>query len=196
MKLKQILSNNAYWTINKHLAKEIGLDATVLLQHFVDLQDAFFKQGSFYQQQDRLLNDLPLTLDYLRKATKVLVNKGFISVIKKGVPAKNHYEIHEEHILSFLLSTTSSVSEARLDIHEKHDKHKELKDTKNLNTNTSITNNKKPEALKLRDNLFNYNKSTERNIDSSFELGIPPKKEEEPNLWVLDMDGELDDIIN
>jgi hypothetical protein len=196
MKLKQILSNNAYWTINKSLANEIGLDATVLLQHFVDLQDAFFKDGAFYQQQDRLINDLPLTRDYLRKATKVLVKKGFITVVKRGVPAKNHYEVLEKNILSFLVSTTSSVSEAPLEGSKKHDKHKELKDTKNLNTNTSITNNKKPEALKLRDNLFNFNKSTERNIDSSFEFGVPPKKEEEPDLWLLDMDQELGDIIN
>lgn len=141
--LKKLLGNNAHWTINKELAKDIGLDATIVLQHFIDLQYSFFEDGGFYQQQDRLLQDLPLTIDYLRKAIKVLKDKGFLSVVKKGVPAKNHYTVHEENILSYLSNTTRSVSETPLEVSQRHDKkstrnttNTKNKNSKNINTNS------------------------------------------------------------
>jgi len=141
--LKKILGNNAHWTINKELAKDIGLDATILLQHFIDLQYSFFEDGGFYQQQHRLVEDLPLTIDYLRKATKVLIDKGFITVVKRGVPAKNHYTVHEDKILQYLSDITSDTSEGRLDVSQKDDltstrktTNTKNKDTKNKDTNT------------------------------------------------------------
>lgn len=78
MQIKKLLSNSAYWTINKELARDIGLDATIVLQHFIDLQSSYYKDGGFYQQQERIINDLPITIDYLRKAVKLLVDKGFL----------------------------------------------------------------------------------------------------------------------
>ena len=89
MQIKKLLSNSSHWTINKELARDIGLDATIVLQHFIDLQSSFFEDGGFYQQQDRIIKDLPITIDYLRKAVKVLVNKGFLSVVKKHI-YRNH----------------------------------------------------------------------------------------------------------
>ena len=144
--LKKLLGNNAHWTINKELAKNIGLDATIVLQHFIDLQYSFFEDGGFYQQQQRLLADLPLTIDYLRKATKVLENKGFLSIVKRGVPAKNHYTVHEENILTYLSDITSSASEAPLEVSQKDDltstrdtTNTKNKDTKNKDTNLDAT---------------------------------------------------------
>lgn len=131
MNLKKVLSNNAFWIINKELANEIGLNATVLLQHFVDLQDAFFEEGGFYQQQGRIIEHLPLTLDYLRKATKVLIAKDFIEVSKRGIPAKNHYTLKEDNILSFLRDTASSIPGTPLEVSQKHHKQEELNNKKN-----------------------------------------------------------------
>ena len=145
MQLKKILGTHAYWVINKDLANDIGLHATLVLQHFIDLQSNFFEDGGFYQQQSRILKDLPISLDYLRKAVKVLKDKGFITVVKRGVPAKNHYTVNEAHILSYLSSTTSSIQsgttssapEARQEVPQRDDKHKELNNTKNKD-NTNI----------------------------------------------------------
>ena len=144
MQLKKLISNNAHWAINKSLAKDIGLEATILLQHFIDLQSSFFQDGGFYQQQDRLLEDLPITIDYLRKATKLLVSRGFISVVKKGIPAKNHYTVHDEYILSYLAGITSSTSEVSLEISKKDDKEsiRDTTNTKNINTKNKETNNR------------------------------------------------------
>jgi len=143
MQIKKLLSNSAYWTINKELANDIGLHATIVLQHFIDLQSTFFEDGGFYQQQDRILKDLPITIDYLRKAVKVLVNKGFLSVVKRGVPAKNHYTVLEGNILSYMSRTTSGTSEASLEVSQRDDltSTRGTTNTKNKKTKNKKTNN-------------------------------------------------------
>ncbi len=134
--LKKLLGNNAHWTINKELAKDLGLNATILLQHFIDLQYNYFEDGGFYQQQKRLLDDLPLTSYHLREATKVLVEKGFLTVIKKGLPAKNHYTVNEGNVLTYLSSITSDSPCERLEDKPVEHKHKKTKETKKQdNTN-------------------------------------------------------------
>tara|TARA_R110000764_G_C10969240_1_gene379074 strand:- start:563 stop:1261 length:699 start_codon:yes stop_codon:yes gene_type:complete len=135
MKLKQVIGNHAHWTINKELANELGLDATIVLQHFIDLQYNFFEDGGFYQQQSRLVKDLPLTLDYLRKATNILKSKDFVTIVKRGIPSKNHYTVNEKQVLSFLLGTTSHASEAPLDEPLGLDQDKETNKTKKQKTN-------------------------------------------------------------
>lgn len=137
MQLKKILGTHAYWVINKELANDIGLHATLVLQHFIDLQSNFFEDGGFYQQQSRILKDLPITIDYLRKAVKILQDKGFITVVKRGVPAKNHYTVNEGYILSYLSRISSGAPETRLEVSQVDDKHKELNNTKNKD-NTNI----------------------------------------------------------
>ena len=141
MQIKKLLSNSAYWTINKELARDIGLDATIVLQHFIDLQSSFFEDGGFYQQQDRIIKDLPITIDYLRKAVKVLVNKGFLLVVKKGVPAKNHYTVLEGNIMSYMSRISSDVRERLLEVSEKDDKRstRGTTNTKNKDTNNKNT---------------------------------------------------------
>lgn len=145
MQIKKLLSNTAYWTINKELARDIGLDATIVLQHFIDLQSSFFEDGGFYQQQNRIVKDLPITIDYLRKAVKVLVDKGFLLVVKRGVPAKNHYTVLEENIIAYMSDTTSDIREVPLEVSGKDDKTTTRKTTntknrksKNIDTNLDV----------------------------------------------------------
>ena len=153
MQIKKLLSNSSHWTINKELARDIGLDATIVLQHFIDLQSSFFEDGGFYQQQDRILKDLPITIDYLGKSVKVLVNKGFLSVVKKGVPAKNHYTVLEGNILSYMSRITSGTSEVSLEVSGKDDKRstRGTTNTKNKNTKNKDTNN----IHSVHDNIYN-----------------------------------------
>lgn len=145
MQIKKLLSNSAYWTINKELARDIGLEATIVLQHFIDLQSSFFEDGGFYQQQDRIIKDLPITIDYLRKAVKLLVSKGFLLVVKRGVPAKNHYTVLEGNIMSYMSRITSDTREVLLEVSVKDDKRSirgttntKNKETKNINTKLDV----------------------------------------------------------
>lgn len=103
--LKSTISKNAHWMINKKLAKGLGLEATLLLQHFIDLESGFF-HGEFYQQQDRLCEDLFLSRRQIDSAIKTLEGNGLITVTKKGIPRKNYYSINHEVILEFLQKET------------------------------------------------------------------------------------------
>jgi len=101
MQLKKLLGTQAYWVINKDLANNIGLDATILLQHLIDLQEGFFKNGNFYQQQERILEDIPLKLKAFRNARKVLQDKNLITY-KRGYQAKNYYTVLTDNVLKIL----------------------------------------------------------------------------------------------
>jgi hypothetical protein len=98
---KSLIGSSAYWTINKKMAKKIGLHATLLLQHFIDLEDAFF-DGEFYQQFDRLSEDLFLSKKQISSLLKILENENFISISRRGIPRKNFYTINHNVILEFL----------------------------------------------------------------------------------------------
>jgi len=155
MQIKKLLSNSAYWTINKELANDIGLHATIVLQHFIDLQSSFFEDGGFYQQQDRILKDLPITIDYLRKSVKLLVDKGFLSVVKRGVPAKNHYTVLEANILTYMSRITSGTSEVSLEVSQKDDltSTRDTTNTKNRKTKNKNTNSDASRQIRI-ENLY------------------------------------------
>ena len=139
MNLKQLIGSQSYWVVNKRLANEIGLHETILLQHLIDLADSFFKQGKpFYQQQSRLAKDLPLSEHQIRKATKVLVDKEFITAKRSGIPPKYHYGICEDNLYKFFNLTYKHEETEPLKIEEFDKKHQELTLTQTINNNTNI----------------------------------------------------------
>ena len=139
MQLKKILGTQAYWTINKALALEFGLHATLLLQHLIDLRESFFKAGKpFYQQHSRLKVDLGLSEYQLRKATKLLVDAEFINVERKGIPPKYQYSINDLNLYRFFNLTFIDQKSEPLKINLLNDKHKELTIHKELTNNTKL----------------------------------------------------------
>jgi hypothetical protein len=139
MNLKQLIGSQAYWIVNKELAMSIGLHETILLQHLVDLADSFFKKGEpFYQQQSRLVNDLPLSEHQIRKATKVLVDKGFITAKRSGIPPKYHYGICEDNLYRFFNLTYKHEETESLKVKKVDKKHQELTLTETIDNNTKL----------------------------------------------------------
>ena len=117
----------------------IGLHETILLQHLVDLADSFFKQGKpFYQQQSRLVKDLPLSEHQIRKATKVLVDKGFITAKRSGIPPKYHYGICEDNLYKFFNLTYKHEETESLKVEKVNKKHQELTLTETIDNNTKL----------------------------------------------------------
>ena len=139
MNIKQILGANAHWTVNKELANKIGLMPTLLLQHLIDLDQSFFegKDGGFYQQQSRLLKDLPLTLNHLRQSTKKLVELELLEAKRKGVPPKYFYIINYDNLCRLIGVTFKGVDSKRLESEQERLRIKEEEETKNI-SNTNI----------------------------------------------------------
>lgn len=92
------LTSSSYWTLNKDLCRSIGIQNTLLLQHFIDLQYKLFDGKEFYQQQDRIQDELGISERQVRQSIKFLIDNQFINCIKKGTPAKNWYTINEKNV--------------------------------------------------------------------------------------------------
>lgn len=139
MNIKQLLGAQAHWTINKELARTIGIYPTILLQHLIDLDESFFKdiEGGFYQQQDRLVNDLPMSESQLRKATTELINLGLITATRKGVPPKYFYTIQYDNLYTLLDVTFKGSLFKHLEIEQERLIIKESREDKEL-TKTNI----------------------------------------------------------
>lgn len=133
MNIKQLLGAQAYWAVNKELARSIGLHETILLQHLIDLDESFFKgmESGFYQQQSRLVKDLPMSERQLRSATNELINLGFITAIRKGVPPKYFYTIQYENLYTFLNVTFKGSIMKRLEMEQERLRIKDIKETNN-----------------------------------------------------------------
>ena len=118
--LKALLGASSYWIINKKLAGKLGIEATLVFQHLLDLNSSFFNNGEFYQQLSRMENDLLLKKRQISNAIKKLQEEGFIEVTRKGLPRKNYYLINEKEVFSFMLQdeetcTTSDANFALLE---------------------------------------------------------------------------------
>ena len=169
MKLKKLLGTNAHWSINKTLYFELGFEATLFLQHLIDLEDSFFNGIEFFQQDDRISEDLGISTHLIRKARNLLVEKNIISCERKGMPAKMYYTINTEEILNILnldnksskpLTTSSEPSEQQLvnRVNNKSStpltgKTKNL-ETKNIETKNTVTDKNVDPKDDVRKNLF------------------------------------------
>ena len=61
MKLKKIIGNNAHWTLNKSLVKQLGLAETLVLQHIIDLTESAFKRDEIFQPINQMAEELGIT---------------------------------------------------------------------------------------------------------------------------------------
>lgn len=109
------LTSSSYWTLNKDLCRTIGLQNTLLLQHFIDLQYKVFGGNEFYQQQERIQDELGISERQVKQSISFLLNEDFISVDKKGIPAKNYYLINEKKITQ-LVSSNRPNQLGRIDL--------------------------------------------------------------------------------
>lgn len=101
--LKQ-LTSSSYWTLNKDLCKKIGLQNTLVLQHFIDLQFKIFDGKEFYQQQDRIQEQLGISERQVKQSIKQLIELKLITCEKRGVPAKNYYLTCQDNIILLVSS--------------------------------------------------------------------------------------------
>ena len=113
--LKSLLGIGGFWVMNKKLANKLGMEATLVFQHLLDLNTSFFKEGQFYQQLSRMEKDLPLSKRQISNSIKKLASVGFIKVTRGELFNKNHYLIMEDAVISFMMQdddicTTSDVN--------------------------------------------------------------------------------------
>jgi hypothetical protein len=166
--ITRTISNNAYWQINKHLHKQLGLRTTLLLQHFIDLQTKVFHGNEFFQSYKQIEKELCLTNHHIKDSIKKLKEAGVVTVEKKKMPAKNYYFVLLNKVEE-LLSLDSGNSSVKPEIPQTVN----LQPTSEVNI-TLLDSGKSPNksvdnqpTYKRNNNKRNKEKEIIKNTDSS-----------------------------
>ncbi len=176
--LNSILGSNAYWQVNKKLAKHFKCNNTALLiSDFLSKENYFSENtknfdGWFYNTQEMIEEDTNISPYQQRKCIKNLQEAGFIETDLRGLPAKLHFKILHNKLLSFF-TTSPEVSLEQ--------------DAKFLYTNKNKVNKNKRnknKGIKMDENKFSPNEPGIQNVSVSQEAekkappisgGTPPK---------------------
>lgn len=108
MGILQLLAKENYIAYSKPLAKIVGIDEAILFGALCSICN--IHGDEFFCQQERLCEDTCLTEYRLRNAMKNLEKFGLVSIVKKGLPAKNYYCLSEETFLNLMnIQSTSGT---------------------------------------------------------------------------------------
>lgn len=154
--MKNLLSSTAFLVVNKELAKKIGLNETVLLADLISKEQYFIdnnqlNDGWFFNTAKNIQDDTSLTAHQQRKCIKNLRSLGIIETHLKGIPAKQHFKIIENKLLSYF--NTSFKENVKQDV----------KKTRTINKNKEIiiNNNISIRKQEFSEEVFRSNLSTD-----------------------------------
>lgn len=98
-RLLTLISAQGFIMTSRPVAKLVGLEAAALLGELCGRQA---QHGpDFWATNEHLCDSTTLSERGLRNASKRLVEAGFVSVEKKGLPARNHYTVNEDAVVEF-----------------------------------------------------------------------------------------------
>lgn len=120
MNIKSILGTDAFWMVNKAIAKHLqSIESALLLAYLIDKDDYHRVKGEvlnidgydfFYATSNKIEEATTLSYRKQKKTIKLLEKAGFIMTVLTGVPAKLHFAICKDKILQTL---KTSISETR-----------------------------------------------------------------------------------
>jgi predicted transcriptional regulator len=89
--------------VNKTIAKQIGVDAALLLGSLCSFGNLFAKAGGeFFVTIENLCDDTCLSRHKVKAALKTLSDTNIISIQKKGLPSRNYYTINSHKLQELL----------------------------------------------------------------------------------------------
>jgi len=108
MGILKLLAADGFLSVNKYLAKKLGLDAAVLLAELATAYNYFesagllTEDGMFYETVERIEENTTLTKYQQAKAVSVLAEAGILESKKMGVPAKRYFKINDSMVVAVL----------------------------------------------------------------------------------------------
>ena len=148
--MKNLLSSTAFLVVNKELAKQIGLHEVVLLADLISKEQYFIEnnqlnEGWFFNTSKNIQADTTLTSHQQRKCIKSLKSLGIIETKLIGIPAKQHFKINENKLLSYFTTSYSKSEEQDVKKTQTINKNKEI----TINNNISIREKFVSEVMEL-----------------------------------------------
>ena len=137
--MKQLLSSSAFLIVNKQLAKQVGLKGAVLLADLISKEEYFIANGMtdgwFFNTAKNIEKDTCLTSHQQRKAIKNLKDLGILETKVVGIPAKQHFKIIENKLLSYFNTSCEESAELVVKKTQTINKNKEIRITNNIISN-------------------------------------------------------------
>lgn len=156
MDILDLLASDNYIPYNRTLAKELGIEPAILFGALCGYQ-RHYKMQEFFREQEKIIDDTCLTEYAIRQSTKILQDKGLIIVKKKGLPAKNYYQINTTRLIEYL-----STSGCEIDTTGDYENNI-TRNNENITTNNKIDNktkNKIDNKLLIKEIIDYLNKKT------------------------------------
>lgn len=136
MDILDLLASDNYIPYNRTLAKELGIEPAILFGALCGYQ-RHYKMQEFFREQEKIIDDTCLSEYTIRQSTKILQDKGLIIVKKKGLPAKNYYQINTTRLIEYL-----STSGCEIDTTGDYENNT-TRNNENITTNNKIENKTK-----------------------------------------------------
>jgi len=137
--MKHLLSSSAFLVLNKELARQVGLKEAVLLADLISKEEYFIANGMidgwFFNTAKNIEKDTCLTSHQQRKAIKNLKDLGIIETKVVGIPAKQHFKIIENKLLSYFNTSCEESEELVVKKTQTINKNKEIRITNNTISN-------------------------------------------------------------
>ena len=110
---KQLLMSSNYYTLNKQIVKELGIESAFLLTILIEASDGLSdNEGWFYQTIDKIGELTGLGRHKQDKIIKELIDLKILEQKNKGVPCKRYFKVNYEMIENLVFQNQqSSLSE-------------------------------------------------------------------------------------
>ena len=118
--LDKTLADDAYWRVNKAIAKKVGIYAAIILADLMSKKKYFENRhmltddGYFFNTSDNIEDDTTLSRHKREDATKNLIEMEWLLIDKRGIPAKNFYKIDYDRIYEYLTQYEESVESSEI----------------------------------------------------------------------------------
>ena len=119
---KQLLMSSNYYTLNKQIVKELGIESAFLLTILIEASDGLSdNEGWFYQTIEKIGELTGLGRHKQDKIIKELIDLKILEQKNKGVPCKRYFKVNYEMIENLVFQNRqSSLSEnGKLDCQKK-----------------------------------------------------------------------------
>ena len=141
----ELLSRDNFITVNKTVAKKIGLQASVLIselcyrRQYLDRAGKLTEDGFFYATIEDVEEETTLSVYEQRKALDLLKSLGIVEVERRDLPAKRYIYIDEDALTTLIYAETC-CADSNNQVCEKFT-NKSVKNSQTNNINNNITNN-------------------------------------------------------
>lgn len=109
----KILAKDNWIMYSKVVAKQFGVNAAIVLGAMCTYQ-SWNNDQEFTRAQPEITADTCLSAYEIRAAVKVLADNGLLTVVSKGLPKQNYYQVVDDKLLKIL--TTGSENFTPLDV--------------------------------------------------------------------------------